>query len=254
VAFLAVVVLAVRAALRALQQRRPREESWPILFLLSWLLVPTVLTVIAYAAGEPIELARVVILVAAPLALLLAWGLMRPAVMPALGVAGVAVLLALRLAQVIPSYGVSPEPWSAVTAHVLKSTPADRPACIAFYPQDGREVVDYYLLRAAGGGANNPAPAPALRPVLPSLSWGTVRPYVERYGTLNAGQPARVAGQCPRLWLLASHQGQASGTHQSVVNVRRYRRLEDELRALYPHSTLRTFGWASAIRVWLFSR
>ena len=73
--------------------------------------MPTVLTVITYAAGEPIELERVSILVMPPLALLMAWIFMRPTVRPALGVACVAVLLALRLAQVIPSYGVSPEPW-----------------------------------------------------------------------------------------------------------------------------------------------
>ena len=104
------------------------------------------------------------------LALLIAWVLLRPTVTPALGVACVAVLLALRLAQVIPSYGVSPEPWKPATAYVLKSTPADRPACIAFYPQDGREVFDYYLLRTAGGAAGNPAPV--LRPVLPTLALG----------------------------------------------------------------------------------
>ena len=246
------LVLATHAALRAWRDGRPREESWPILFLLSWLLVPTVLTVITYAAGEPIELERVSILVMPPLALLMAWIFMRPTVRPALGVACVAVLLALRLAQVIPSYGVSPEPWEAVTAYVLKSTPADRPACIAFYPEDGREVVDYYLLRTAGGAAGNAAQV--LRPVLPTPAWGSVRPYIERYGTPDAGRLARIAGQCPRLWLLASHEGQTNGTRQSLVNLRSYQRLEDQLRALYPHAALRTFGWASAIRVWELHR
>ncbi len=251
-ALVAALVLATRTALRARRDGRPREESWPILLLLSWLLVPTALIVVAYAAGEPIELARVAILVMPPLALLMAWVLMRPTVTPLLGVAGVAVLLALRLAQVIPSYGVSSEPWKAVTAYVLKSTPNERPACIAFYPQDGRQVVDYYLLRTTGGAAGNPDPA--LRPVLPTLPWRTVRPYVERYGTLDAGQLARIARQCPRLWLLASHEGQTNGTHQSLVNLRRYQRLEDQLGALYPHAALRTFGWASAIRVWRLRR
>lgn len=241
------LVLAARTALRAVRQGRSREETWPILFLLSWLLVSTVLALLVYLAGEPIELTRVTILVMPPLAILMAWVLLRPGVPAGLGLAGVAVLLALRLLQVIPSYGVSPEPWNAVTAYVVKSTPADRPACIAFYPQDGREVVDYYLLRTAAGGVSNPAPA--LTPVLPALPWGSVRPYVERYGTLDAGQLARIARQCPRLWLVASHEGQTAGTHQSLVNILRYRRLADELLAMYPHARLRTFGWASAILV-----
>jgi hypothetical protein len=53
---------------------------------------------------------------------------------------------------------------------------------------------------------------------------------------------------------VASHEGQTRGTHQSLVNIRRYRRLKAELRALYPHTTLRTFGWAAAIHVRLLYR
>ena len=246
------LAVAGRAAFTALRDGRGRE-SWPLLMLLSWLLVPTVLTLIAYAAGEPIELWRVAILELPPLALLMAWLLMRPAVAPALGIAGVAVLLALRLLQVIPSYGVSSEPWKAAAAYVVRSTPADRPACIAFYPQDGREPFDYYLLRAAASTGAAGGVAPGLRSVLPVLPWRTVRPYVEVYGTLSTGQLALIATQCPRLWLVASHKGQAGGTHQSLVNLRRYQQLQQDLRALYPHTAARTFGWASPIHVLLLS-
>jgi mannosyltransferase len=253
-AVIAGLAVAARAALGALRNGRGRD-SWQVLLVLSWLLIPTVLTLIAYAAGEPIELWRVAILGMPALALLMAWVLLRPGVAPALGVAGVAVLLALRLLQVIPSYGVSSEPWKAAAAYVLKSAPADRADCVAFYPQDGRELFDYYLLRVArsgGGGAGGAISG--LRPVLPTLPWRTVRPYVEVYGTLDAGQPARIARQCTSLWLLASHEGQTRGTHQSLINITRYRRLESELRALYPHVTTRTFGWASAIHVARFYR
>jgi hypothetical protein len=90
--------------------------------------------------------------------------------------------------------------------------------------------------------------------VLPSLPWRTIRPYVEDYGTLDAGQQARIARQCPRLWLLRSHEGQADGTRQSRLNLGRYRRLERDLAALYPHATQRTFGWASVIHVQFFYR
>ncbi len=248
------LIVGGRAAFAALRNGRGRE-SWQILLVLSWVLVPTVLTLIVYAAGEPIELWRVAILGMPALALLMAWVLLRPEVTPALGVAGVAVLLALRLLQVIPSYGVSSEPWNAAAAYVLKSSSAERAPCVASYPQDGREPFDYYLLRTAGSGGGAAGGATSgLRPVLPMLPWRTVRPYVEVYGTLDAGQSARIARQCHSLWLVASHEGQADGTHQSLVNITRYRRLESELRALYPRVSMRTFGWASVIHVTRFYR
>jgi hypothetical protein len=177
--------------------------------------------------------------------------LLRPQVMPVLGGAAVAVLLVLRLLQVIPSYGVSPEPWNAVTAYVLKATPSTKPACVAFYAQDGREAFDYYLKAWRPSQADQ---APSLRPVLPSLPWHSVRSYVERYGTLTGAQQARIAAQCPRLWLVSSHSGQAGGTRQSLVNLQRYDTLVQTLTRRYPHTSLRTFGWASPINVRLYWR
>jgi len=259
-------------------------EREALLVLLSWILVTALLTVCVYAVGEPIELERTTILLLPAVALITAWLLLRPAVAPALGLAGVAVLFGLRLAQVVPSYGVSPEPWNRATAYVLAATPASRPACVAFYAQDGREVFDYYLLARAGahdarsgagdarggggrrargagdarGGAGDARagadPAPSLRPVLPALPWRTVRPFVERYETLSAAAQARVVAGCPRLWLLSSHAGQLHGTAQSLANLRRLQRLERDLGARYPHVTLRHFGWASPIVVRLFWR
>jgi mannosyltransferase len=250
VAVLAAIALAARATLPG--QRQGSSMQLPLLLVLSWAVVPTVLALILYAAGEPIELPRVTILVMPALALLLAWLLLRPQMPMVVGLAGLAVLLALRLLELVPSYGVSPEPWKTVAAYVARATPAARPACIAFYAQDGREAFDYYLLQRAPTAATDPAPS--LRPVLPDLPWRTVRPYVEVYGTLDGGQRAAIARECPRLWLIGSHEGQAHGTHESRVNLRRYQRLEHELRALYPHTTERDFGWASAIHVRLFHR
>jgi uncharacterized membrane protein len=247
-AVLAAIVVAARAALPA----RRRPGSWPVLLLLSWVVVPTVLTLVVYAAGEPIELSRVTILVMPALGLLLGWLLLRPGVVPALGLAALAVLLALRLLQLIPSYGVSPEPWDAATAYVLASTPADQSACLVFYPQDGREPFDYYLRAFRPSAASDPAPS--LRPILPSLAWTTVKPFVEVYGTIGAGQLARTAQTCQRLWLIGSHEGQAHGTSESRANLTRYLQLEHELRRLYPHTSLRSFGWASPIHVRLLYR
>ena len=168
--------------------------------------VPTVVALVLYAAGEPIELPRVTILVMPALALLLAWMLLQAGLAPSLGLWLCAALLVLRLAQLLPSYGVSSEPWNAVTAYVAAATPANQPACIVFYPQDGREPFDYYL-RELGQTRGNPAPN--LRPILPSVAWTRVRPFVEVYGTLDAigARPPRIASECPRLWLIASSRG-----------------------------------------------
>jgi hypothetical protein len=236
------LLLAVRAV-------RGAPGAGPLRVILAWVLVPAVLTVLAYAAGEPIELPRVTILELPAVALLVAWLLTRPGVRPLLGGVGVAVLLALRLLQVTASYGVSPEPWSAVTAYVLRSTPPGVTTCIAFYAQDGREAFDYYLFALR---RRRPDPAPNLRPVLPSLAWTTIRPYVERYATLDGAQRAAVLHTCPRLWLVSSHSGQSHGTRQSLANLRRYESLEGGLRALYPHTDARSFGWASSIEARLY--
>jgi hypothetical protein len=213
-------------------------------------LVPTVLTLLAYALGEPIELPRVTILELPALALLVAWLLMRPQVMPVLGGGAVAVILVLRLLQVIPSYGASPEPWNAATAYALRAAPPGRTTCVVFYAQDGREVFDYYK-RAAG--RSETAQPPTLRPLLPSLPWNRIKPFVERYRGLDGAQESAIAARCPSLLLIASHSGQANGTHESLVNLSRYHAMVRGFARDYSHHTLRTFGWASPIHVYLYS-
>ncbi len=240
------LVLATRTVLRSAHRR---EHEWPLLFILSWTLVPALLTLVAYAGGEPIELPRVTILELPPLALLLAWLLLRPQVRTVLGILAVAVILVLRLLQVIPNYGVSPEPWNAATAYVLRSTPATQRACVVFYAQDGRESFDYYL-KTLRPSHNDPAPN--LRPILPSLPWRSIKPYVERYSTLDPAQEAAITSLCPQLWLIASHSGQANATRQSLLNLQRYEALERGFSRDYGHSRLRTFGWASPIHVYRY--
>ena len=221
---------------------------WQLLLVLAWTLIPTVLALVLYAAGEPVELARITILMLPALALLLGWALFRPFVPPALAIFLCAMLLVLRLAQVLPNYGVSPEDWKAATTYVLANTTAAKPACIAFYPQDGREPFGYYVL------TRGTAKAAALTPVLPSARWRVVRPFVEDYGRLNTHQLVSISRRCSRLWLLASHQGLRSGTAQSRAHLGRYQALQRSFTHLYAHSRMRVFGWSSAVRVQLFHR
>ncbi len=238
--------LASRTAWRA---TRRRDDAWPLLFILAWVLVPTVLTLLVYAAGEPIELPRVTILELPALALLVSWLLLSRLTMPVLGPAAVAVILALRLLQVIPSYGASPEPWDTATAYALRVAPPGKTTCVVFYAQDGREVFDYYKNRQAPSPVNRP---PILRPLLPSLPWSRVKPYVEQYRGLDAAQQAAIAARCPSLLLIASHPGQVNGTHESLVHLLRYHRMVRGFTRDYGHHTLRSFGWASPIHVYRF--
>ena len=132
----------------------------------------------------------------------------------------IAVLLALRAVALAPSYGTSPENWRAATAYVLASSrPGD---CVAFFPLDASMPFDYY----------------ARRPV---------QPHVEQY------QTPTVPSGCPRVWLVASHQGLPTGTAESRAHYGRMSRYETSL-AQVPARTRRSFGYASVIWVELFSR
>jgi hypothetical protein len=187
------------------------------------------------------------VLVAPAVALLLAWLFRHPRLPPELGWAALAALVVLRALQLGPSYGVSPEPWSTVAAYVAGSAgPSGQ--CVAFYPQDGRMAFDYYLQRRRMPGSSR------LLPVLPNLPWSSTRPYVERYVTPVRASLATIAGGCPVLWLIASHEGLRRGPPASLANYRRYLALVAALGRLYPSSRERSFGWAAVIRVHRFDR
>jgi len=73
-----------------------------------------------------------------------------------------------------------------------------------------------------------------------------VKPYVERYET------PRIAPGCARVWLVASHQGQPTGTAASRAHYARYVALRSSLARRYPHRNTRSFGYASVIWVQRF--
>jgi hypothetical protein len=247
---IATVVAIVCVARAALFDTRP-THTWQLILILNWMLLTALVAVVLLAFGEPIELPRVTILAMPALALMLAWTLTHPALPPALGTFLIGLLIALRLAQVIPAYGTSPENWKAATAYVVSHTSASKPACVAFYAQDGRESFDYYLRVGHAGGGD---PAPDLDPVFPSLGWATVKPFVEQYATLSSAEISTISSRCSRLWLLAGHEGQRDGTAESRANLARFGALKRTLGGTYPHVSQRVFGWASPVRVLLYRR
>jgi mannosyltransferase len=233
------LALARRAHMRS-------ESSWAVVLVAAWLVVPTVLDLVESAAGQSIFEERYLLMSAPAVALALAWAIRALVRSPALAWCGIGVLLVLRLVQVTPSYGVSPENWEAASHYLLAGERAGD--CVAFYPSDGRQAVDYYL--------NSSEARVLARPVLPSTPWRVVKPFVEDYATLDAAQVRAVSKACGRLWLVASHFGQANGTSASRANYRGYEALLHRFEAAYAsrRPVLASFGYADPVYVWLFGR
>jgi hypothetical protein len=156
----------------------------------------------------------------------------------------VAALIALRALQLAPSYGVSPEDWRGATAYVLAHSAGGD--CIAFYPSDGRQAFEYYLR------SRERSRAP--RPVLPTAPFAEVRTYVEDYAVPPASVLSGLSTSCPRLWFVSSHQGQLNGPAGSRANWARYLSLSATLAHDYGSQTVRSFGYASPVRVELLTR
>jgi hypothetical protein len=231
------------AALVAAVRERRSGQGGPLL-LVCWLVLPLALSLLVSVAGQPIQLARTSLVALPAASLLLAWALTHSQVRAPLGLALLAVLVVLRVLQLAPSYGASPEDWKAATGYVVGS--ARSGDCIAFYPSDGRMAFDLYL----GAGT-----ARAPRAVLPSAPWGQLKPYVENYATLDDARLARITAACPRLWLLGSHEGVRTGSPASGANLARYQRLRASLRGRFRTSSGRTkFGWADSVQVERFGR
>lgn len=226
-----------------------RSTEWRTNFgptlLLSWLVVPVVLAWAESLVAQPLFLPRNLLYAMPAAALLLAWGLTRRRVAPALALTAFALLLILRALQVAPSYGVSPEDWAGATASVLRQAqPGD---CVLFYPSDGRMAFQYYLPgRLAGTGASGGL---VPRPVLPKAPWTQIRRYVEDYAVPSPATVARLPSSCTRLWFISTHQGRRYGSPAARVEYWRYVHLRAALQSAYPDHLVRLFGYASAVNV-----
>jgi hypothetical protein len=217
--------------------------TWGLGLLLAWFAVPVAITFVYSVAAQPLFQPRNLLMCVPAAALLLGAGLGHPRLPRMLAPALLVVLIALRALQVGAAYGVSPEPWRQVTAYVeAHARPGD---CIAFYPEDARMAVQYYV----GSGSRAGARAPSS--ILPVVAWGQVKPYVERYVTLSPAQISRRAAGCRRLWFVTSHEGQPDGGPQSLVHMARFHELRARLERQFGTAAVRQFGYAAAIHVQL---
>jgi mannosyltransferase len=219
-----------------------RAAAWRPVLVLSWLVVPFVLALIESAVGQSVFQARYLLVSLPAVPLLLAWMVLDRRVPAALGFAALAVLIALRAAQLVPSYGVSPENWRSATSYVLAQSRARD--CVAFYPLDNRMPFQYYVGKRAAG---------APRSILPAVPWGQVHAYVEDYVTPSASELSNLPSECGRLWLLTSHEGTVGGPLTSRQN---YTRLQTMLAVLgreYRHTRTQSFGTAKTVTLTAFT-
>ncbi len=225
----------------AVARRRRGEDVWGRALVLAWSTVPAALTFLYSFLSQPIFEPRNVLVSTPAISLALATAVSGGRRRRAVAALAVIALVALRAVPVGAAYGVSPEPWSTVTAKVLaQARPGD---CVAFYPLDGRMAFQYYVARDPGGFRRAP------RSILPVLSWRRVKSYVEDYATLSPPQFARRAATCGRLWLVSSHEGQPDGPALSRAHRAAYFRLDAALQAMFGLTPVQSYGYASTIHV-----
>jgi hypothetical protein len=223
-----------------------RKEGLGPELCVTWLLAPLLV-----AFGESFITAPSFtdrdLLIALPAVALALGGICTSRHVPALaGYGALAVLVALRMVVLVPTYGKSPEDWSRATDYLVASSAAG--TCVAFYPSDARMAIDYYL------ETQHQSAQGRLRPVLPTTPFSQSVAYLEEYQTLTATQLHAVTSECASLWLVSSHEGSQSGTAVSRANYQRFVDLRRALEHAYPSKRTTTFGWAARITLEYFQR
>jgi mannosyltransferase len=219
-----------------------RLVQWPAQLLLVWLVVPGLLAFLVSLVAQPLFQPRNLLPSFPAFALALGLALCDRRLPRWLAALGLGLALFIRVVPLAAAYGVSPEPWHAVTARVLAaSRPGD---CVAFYPEDARNVFRWYLERARPAVRRR-----APRSVLPAVAWSTTTPDVEVYRTLPSGRIGALRGSCTRMWLVSSHEGQQHGPPQAIRHRQEWAAFRARLQRVFGRGPRFTVGWASAIHV-----
>ena len=239
-----VLVVVIGFAVRARGRAGDRLGGFGMALALSWALIPGLVEFLGSLVSQPVFLPRNVLVSVPAVALVLGVVLTDRRLPRWAAIGGLGLTLFIRAVPVADGYGKAPEPWREVTRQVLAAArPGD---CLTFYPEDGHNAFDYYVLQA---GARHRAP----RAVLPDVPWTTTRPFVELYPTLSPARIAALRGGCRRMWLVSSHEGQTRGPQLSRRHLRRWYALRSGLRRAFGPGDFRTEGWASAIHIELFA-
>lgn len=179
-----------------LLRRRDGDEDWGYGLLLSWLVLPPILTWAISVTVQPVLADRYIISSLPPASMLVGVALSRVQPKVVAAVVGVALAVA-RLAVAVPLYGVPLEGWRQMVAEVAARS--QRHDCMALFVSDVYTAVDYYVLRSAKLPATFPVP------VLPEASWRSRSPFARDPAIIPVQRLPEVAAACPRLWLVRSH-------------------------------------------------
>jgi mannosyltransferase len=252
-ALMAVTVVGVLAVavLHIVRASRPalRETAlWGQRLVLLWVAAPVALAFVESLVAQPTFTQRNLLMCVPAVALVLAIGITDRRLPPVATWGALALLIVLRAIALVPTYAASPEDWQRASSYVLANAQPDD--CVAFYPQDARMAFEYYI------GRDGPVTiALAPRSVLPVVRWGVAKPFVEQYQTLSETQIAAIRKSCPRLWLVASHQGQGGGpSAESRRHWTQYKALLAELEGAYGQDSSTAFGYAATIYVDLLQK
>ncbi|HYL94774.1 MAG TPA: glycosyltransferase family 39 protein [Terriglobales bacterium] len=191
------VCCAVALAAGGWSARNLSVASWRYLFLLSWLFVPVAIT-LAFSLIRPVFLPRYMLTCVAPLLLLAAAGLAR---LRPRWLAGILVIAMLALsvrgtwAYYRADFDLGREDWRAATQYLLQSArPGDG---ILFHSAQARMPFEYY----SGGQP----PRHELRVIFPDYGKEGRLSYMDFLANARNAPLAEIPRRYPRVWLVLAH-------------------------------------------------
>jgi mannosyltransferase len=172
-------------------------DSWRYLFLLSWLLVPVVIT-LAFSLIRPVFLPRYMLTCVTPLVLLAGAGLAR---LRPRWVAGILVIAMLALsvrgtwAYYRADFDLGREDWRGATQYVLQD--AREGDGILFHSAQARMPFEYY--------SNGQPSRLELRVIFPDYGKEGRLSYLDFLANARNAPLAGIASRYPRVWLVLAH-------------------------------------------------
>lgn len=184
-------------------------HSWCYLFLLSWLCVPVVVTLV-FSMVRPVFLPRYLLACVAPLVLLAASGLtrLRARWAAAIVLAGMlALALHGTLAYYRADFDLGREDWRAATQYLLsQSRPEDG---IVFHSAQARMPFEYY----AEGNATHRA----VKVIFPAYAGSERLSYLDFLANAKNAPLAAIPGHYQRVWLVLAHNRIKDGQPDSTT-------------------------------------
>ena len=216
-------------------------ESWRYLFLLSWLTVPVVVTLV-FSLVRPVFLPRYLLTCVAPLVLLAAAGLARLRSRWLTAILLVVMLaLSLRgtLAYYRADFDLGREDWRTATQFILNNSQAGDG--ILFHSAQARMPFENY----AGG---QPA-RPQMEVIFPAYGGPGKLSYLDFLANAKNAPLATIPGRYPRVWLVLAHNQLKDGVPDPTTAA-----LEQFLERTYTLAGDRDFQGKIEVRLYVTKR